>query len=95
MTFFKWGTESAATCPQGPHRGPEGPNEDLAQCHLCWAPSWGMRPEGETFGEHAEDCSLPLRHESYCQPGGSGHPTAEIVRGYFPPRGWADGGTPQ
>jgi len=73
-----------SACPKGPHRPPEGPNEDLAQCAECWSPTYAMRPEGETYGEHLPDCSLPLRHESYCQPGGSGHPPAVKVRGYWP-----------
>jgi hypothetical protein len=69
------------TCPYGPHRGPQGPNEDLSVCRVCWSPSWEMRPEGQTFGHHLPDCSLPLRHESYCEPGGEGHPPAELIRG--------------
>lgn len=71
----------------GKHRGPEGPNEDMAQCPSCWAITYVMRPEGETFGWHADDCSLPLRHESYCVGGGPGHrvPAGETIRGYFGP----------
>lgn len=68
-------------CPDGPHRGPEGPNEDLSQCPRCLMPSWGWRPEGEEFGGHIEDCSLPRRHESYCVPGGAGHPDPTVRRG--------------
>lgn len=68
-------------CPNAPHRGPQGPNEDLAQCGLCLMPSYSMRPAGETFGEHLPDCSLPIGHPSYCEPGGNGHPRAEVVRG--------------
>lgn len=68
-------------CPKGPHRGPQGPNEDLAQCGACWSPSYAMRPETETFGNHLLDCSLSLRHESYCAQGGAGHPRAKVVRG--------------
>lgn len=71
------------TCPLGPHRFPEGPNEDIGQCPECWAPTFEMRPENETYGDHLPDCSLPRRHESYCQPGGPGHPRAEIIRGYW------------
>lgn len=56
------------------HRGPEGPNEDMASCPKCWGLTWAMRPDGESFGWHLADCSLPLRHESYCRPGGDGHP---------------------
>lgn len=73
-----------AICPRGPHRGPQGPNEDLSQCAACWAPSWELRPPGETYGTHLPDCSLPARHESYCQPGGAGHPAAPRIRGYWP-----------
>lgn len=68
-------------CPDGPHRFPQGPNEDLGQCQKCGSPSWCMRPEGEEFGGHAPDCSLPRRHESYCKPGGNGHPDPEVMRG--------------
>lgn len=71
-------------CPDAPHRTPQGPNEDLAQCLLCGAPSHKLRPEGETYGDHLPDCSLPRRHEGYCKPGGTGHPTAEVIRGYWP-----------
>lgn len=63
------------------HRGPEGPNEDIAQCSGCGWVSYSMRPEGETFGTHADDCSLAADHESYCKPGGSGHPPARKIRG--------------
>lgn len=71
-------------CPDGPHRSPEGPNEDLAQCTKCWSPTYAMRPDSETYGEHLPDCGLPLRHASYCKPGGAGHPRATKVRGYWP-----------
>lgn len=71
-------------CPDGPHRGPQGPNEDVGQCSKCWSISYWMRPENEEYCGHIADCSLPRRHESYCQPGGSGHPPAEKVRGFWP-----------
>lgn len=71
-------------CPLGPHRPPQGPNEDIGVCGTCWSPTWRLRPEGETYGVHLPDCSLPVRHESYCQPGGSGHPPAAKIRGYWP-----------
>lgn len=74
---------SPARCPDGPHRGPEGPNEDVDQCRKCWSLSWRLRPEGQTYGEHLSDCSLPVRHESQCKPGGDGHPPAAKVRGYW------------
>lgn len=75
-----------AECPDAPHRGPQGPNEDLGTCGKCWSLSHWTRPANEEFGGHLEDCSLPRRHESYCQPGGNGHPQPEILRGYMPPR---------
>lgn len=68
-------------CPDGPHRGPEGPNEDIGLCTKCGSPHRKMRPADEEFGRHAADCSLPRRHESYCEPGGSGHPPAAVLRG--------------
>ena len=71
-------------CPDGPHRGPEGPNEDLSQCSRCLSPSWAMRPDGEEFGGHIADCSLPRRHEGYCVGGGSGHPAPKVRRGFWP-----------
>lgn len=71
-------------CPNGPHRGPQGPNEDLDQCRECWSISWALRPGGETYGDHIPDCSLPIEHESYCAPGGVGHKPSQHVRGYFP-----------
>lgn len=70
-------------CPHGPHRGPQGPNEDISQCGTCLAPSWAMRPENEQIGLHRDDCSLPRRHSGYCEPGGEGHAPAEVVRGYW------------
>jgi hypothetical protein len=78
---FPWARTPIDECPNRPHRGPEGPNEDISQCGFCGLPSYAMRPWGETFGEHLDDCSLPVWHESYCQPGGSGHPPAKVIRG--------------
>jgi hypothetical protein len=66
-------------CDQEHGAGPAGPNEDLGQCHKCWMPVGVLRPDGESFGWHRDDCSLPMRHRGYCQPGGAGH-----VR----PEGW-------
>lgn len=80
--FPSFGTQTP--CPRGPHRGPQGPNEDLDQCPECWGISHALRPEGQTYGDHLPDCSLPLRHESYCAPGGAGHPPSQHVRGYWP-----------
>lgn len=65
------------------HRYPEGPNEDVGVCE-CGRVTWELRPEGQTFGYHLPDCSLPLRHVSYCRPGGDGHPPAPLIRGYWP-----------
>ncbi|AMS02708.1 hypothetical protein BJD55_gp058 [Gordonia phage Yvonnetastic] len=70
-----------SNCPKGPHRGPQGPNEDVSVCDVCWMMSYSMRPEGETFGWHIADCSLPVDHESYCVGGGDGHPPARKIRG--------------
>ena len=78
--FFKY---TMSECPEGPHRGPEGPNEDLAQCRLCGSPTWCLRPENEQFGLHLDDCSLPQRHEGACVGGGRGHAPVEVVRGWW------------
>ena len=56
------------------HRNPEGPNEDVAQCMRCGAPTFLHRPVGESFGWHADDCSLDVNHSGYCDGGGAGHP---------------------
>lgn len=50
-----------------------GPNMDIGQCARCWMPMGAMRPDGESYGWHLDDCSLPMRHAGYCEPGGSGH----------------------
>lgn len=76
----------AEPCPDSPHRRPQGPNEDMAVCPTCGSPSHEMRPEGETYGLHDPDCSLSVRHESWCVGGGSGHPPAPVIRGYWPDR---------
>lgn len=75
---------SQADCTRE-HREPQGPNEDIASCTSCWGITFTLRPEGETFGLHADDCSLPVRHEGYCVGGGEGHPPAEHIRGFFGP----------
>ena len=77
-------------CPDGPHRSPEGPNEDMAQCHRCLVIDFTMRPENEQYGLHADDCSLPRRHQGWCEGGGTGHAPVEIVRGYWGPTTDAD-----
>jgi hypothetical protein len=80
-TLWPWmRLKPGEVCPNAPHRPPQGPNEDIAQC-WCGEMSYAMRPWGETFGEHLDDCSLPVWHESFCQPGGSGHPPAKVIRG--------------
>lgn len=66
----------------GQHRPPQGPNEDLAVCGSCGSLTYAMRPPNETYGLHLPDCSLPMGHESFCEPGGAGHPRAEVIRGY-------------
>lgn len=71
-------------CSSRSHRWPEGPNEDVGVCPHCWMGTWEMRPDGETYGDHLPDCSLPRRHESHCVPGGQGHPRAATIRGYWP-----------
>lgn len=82
--------EPMSECPNGPHRPPQGPNEDIAQCHTCWAMTWALRPEGEQHGLHTDDCSLPQRHTGYCAPGGNGHAPAPVVWGYWGPSTEAD-----
>ena len=68
-------------CSTHAHRGPQGPNEDISWCTKANLPTYSIRPAGETFGNHLADCSLPIDHHSYCQPGGSGHPPAKLIRG--------------
>lgn len=80
----QWKLVPAGECPAGTHRGPEGPNEDVSQCVGCGAVSHEMRPDGETYGRHLADCSLPRRHASFCEPGGAGHPLAPVIRGFWP-----------
>lgn len=77
-------TGKAQVCSCTEHRGPEGPNEDMGWCSVANQPTYSMRPENEEIGLHADDCSLPRRHNSYCKGGGKGHPPAEVVRGYWP-----------
>jgi hypothetical protein len=68
-------------CPNQPHRGPQGPNEDIGQCGLCMSFSYRMRPAGESFGYHKDDCSLDVGHPGYCVGGGEGHTPAPKIRG--------------
>ena len=65
------------------HRWPEGSNEDVGPCRGCGELSWELRPDGEPYGDHLPDCSLPRRHERGCEPGGAGHPRAAKIRGYW------------
>lgn len=76
-------TQDPATCSYGPHRVPQGPNEDVAVCYACGGVSWTLRPVGETFGTHFPDCALPVRHEGQCEHGGTGHPEAPRIRGHW------------
>lgn len=73
---------SGEPCPLGPHRPPQGPNEDLAQCYKCGSISYSRRPEGEEYLGHIPDCSLPVDHLGYCKPGGKGHPAPKTRRGF-------------
>ena len=74
-------TPETADCLSHAHRGPQGPNEDISWCAKANLPTYSLRPAGETFGHHLPDCSLPIDHPSYCQPGGNGHPPAKVIRG--------------
>ena len=65
------------------HRAPAGPNEDIGMC-ACGMPTYSRRSPDETIGLHADDCSLPRLHLGYCEPGGTGHPVASVVRGFWP-----------
>lgn len=71
------------TEPCSEHRQPEGPNEDIGWCSKCQRPVGVLRPQGETYGLHADDCSLPNRHRGRCVGGGDGHPPAELIRGWW------------
>ncbi|MET4703119.1 hypothetical protein ABIB54_000573 [Frigoribacterium sp. UYMn621] len=64
------------------HRPPAGPNMDISVCR-CGMPIGVMRPKGQSFGWHADDCSLHVNHPGYCVGGGNGHtiPEGETIRG--------------
>lgn len=83
-----WVAEALAArggaCGHDEHRGPQGPNEDIAFCYATGLRAYSMRPENEQIGLHADDCSLPRRHNGYCVGGGHGHPPTAVVRGYWP-----------
>ena len=84
MTGLGWWDFTWEDCPdRANHRNPQGPNEDTGQCGHCGMITFWPRPEGESFGWHLADCSLPIRHPGYCQPGGAGHeiPEGEVIRG--------------
>lgn len=85
---WPWGDvvrpEDCSINAREPHRPPEGPNEDVGQCPLCRSFMAVMRPWGETYGWHADDCALPIWHAGRCAPGGSGHPAAPTIRGFWP-----------
>ena len=50
---------SMADCDED-HSGPQGVNEDIGSCPKCWGPVGVLRPDGESFGWHLDDCSLPI-----------------------------------
>ncbi len=52
--------------------GPQGPNEDIGMCAHGY-PIGVLRPYGESFGWHADDCSLSMYHRGFCVGGGKGH----------------------
>lgn len=64
-------------CP-AVHPKVEGPCVDIAQCQQCGTPMGVLRPPGETWGRHIDDCCLPERHYGYCLPGGKGHPVGKV-----------------
>ena len=86
MTEFRWNPVNPLDCTED-HPPIAGPNMDMGQCGQCWMPVGVMRPEGETFGWHVDDCALPLRHPGLCAHGGEGHaiPEGVRIRGYFGP----------
>ncbi|MCE3550713.1 hypothetical protein LWC33_04490 [Pseudonocardia sp. RS11V-5] len=53
---MRWPPIPAGECPHGPHRGPQGPDEDLSQCPQCWSASWTFRAEGDSSGEYLPYC---------------------------------------
>lgn len=69
-------------CPKD-HSRRHGPCTDTGQCSGCGFPVPSMRPDGETYGLHADDCASPERHWGPCEPGGTGHAPGK-VRGYWP-----------
>jgi hypothetical protein len=75
-------TPNAPSVQCGAHRLPDGPCEDLVSCPRCRLPTYALRPEGETFGFHARDCSAPAVHEGQCPGGGAGHRPG-LIRGYW------------
>lgn len=72
-----WKLIDTKDCPRE-HPEVAGPCMDVGVCPDCWMPIGVMRPQGETFGFHAEDCSLPERHYGYCVGGGTGHPVGKV-----------------
>ena len=70
-----WLTEPSHTpqeCPVGPHLRywPEGPNEDWGRCRHCHTRMGVLRPDGEMYGGHLANCSLPVEHKGFCVGGG-------------------------
>lgn len=75
--------EDPDECTSLHHQNQHGPCTDTGQCPLCHFPVPRLRPKGETYGLHAEDCALPERHYGPCEHGGAGHAPG-VVRGYWP-----------
>lgn len=69
-------------CTSPAHGREFGPCTDVGQCR-CGMPVAALRPRGETYGFHADDCASEERHYGSCEPGGTGHPVG-LVRGYWP-----------
>lgn len=83
MTAWRLFPENRDTCTNPAHGLKHGPCTDLRQCVGCGCPIPSMRPPGETYGFHEDDCASPERHYGPCEPGGDGHPVGH-VRGYWP-----------
>lgn len=81
-TFWPWPSEPE-DCARLGHGRRHGPCTDVGQCGGCGSPVPAMRPAGETYGFHADDCASEERHYGPCEPGGDGHPVGQ-VRGYWP-----------
>lgn len=80
--LFDWYEYAPEDCPED-HLDVAGPNMDVGMCSRCGWPCGVRRPYGESFGWHADDCSLPLTHLGHCGHGGKGHaiPEGWVIRG--------------